>query len=56
MFSTLYHERIASDSDERNSFRGLKSRLGGQLDEVAVFALVAAAVLYIAAASCWFVF
>jgi hypothetical protein len=58
MPSTLYQERFSSTDDQRdrNAPRGLKSRLGDQLDEIVVFGLVAVAVLYIAAASCWFIF
>jgi hypothetical protein len=55
MLSTLYHERIAPDDGSQNPSKGLKSRLGDQLDEIAVFALVAVAVFYIAVASFWFV-
>ena len=54
MLSTLYHEQIAPTDGERPA-KDLKARLGDQLDEIAVFALVAVAVLYIAAASCWFI-
>jgi hypothetical protein len=53
MHSTLYHENLAPTDDERPA-KDLKGRLGDQLDEIAVFALVAVAVFYIAAASCWF--
>jgi hypothetical protein len=53
MLSTLYHENLAPTDDERPA-KDLKARLGDQLDEIAVFALVAVAVFYIAAASCWF--
>jgi hypothetical protein len=53
MLSTLYHENIASNDDKRAT-KDLKGRLGDQLDEIAVFSLVAVAVFYIAAASCWF--
>jgi hypothetical protein len=55
MLSTLYHEILGSTGGKRKQTRILKSKLGDQLDEIAVFALVAVAVLYIAAASCWFV-
>ena len=51
MLSTLYSERFALVDGSKS----LKSRIGGQLDEILVFALVVVAVLYIAAASCWFV-
>ena len=54
MLSTLYHENLAPTDDER-PVKDLKARLGDQLDEIAVFALVAVAVFYIAAASCWFI-
>jgi hypothetical protein len=55
MFSTLYHEILGQTGGKHKRTRILKSQLGDQLDEIAVFALVAVAVLYIAAASCWFV-
>jgi hypothetical protein len=55
MLSTVYHEKLASTDGKRKQTRILKSQLGDQLDEIAVFALVAVAVLYIAAASCWFI-
>ena len=54
MVSTSYHERFAPTDDARAT-KDLKVRLGDQLDEIAVFALVAVAVFYIAAASCWFI-
>ena len=54
MLSTLYHENLAPTDDERPA-KDLKARLGDQLDEIAVFALVAVAIFYIAAASCWFI-
>jgi hypothetical protein len=53
MLSTIYHENIAQN-DDKHAAKDLKARLGDQLDEIAVFALVAVAVFYIAAASCWF--
>lgn len=58
MLSTLYHERFASADESKNSPKGgTNSRLSGYgLDEIAIFALVTVAVLYIAVASCWFVF
>ena len=56
MNSTFDHERFPLTDEEHNAPTGLESRLGDQLDEIAVFALVAVAVFYIAAASCWFVF
>jgi hypothetical protein len=56
MLSTIYHERFAPTDDVRaTKGLNLKARLGDQLDEIAVFALVAVAVFYIAAASCWFI-
>ena len=54
MLSTLYHDYFAPADGERTA-KNLKARLGDQLDEIAVFALVAVAVFYIAAASCWFI-
>ena len=54
MLTTLYHENLAPTDDERPA-KDLKARLGDQLDEIAVFALVAVAIFYIAAASCWFI-
>jgi hypothetical protein len=53
MLSTLYHEHLAP-TDSARPTKEMKARLGDQLDEIAVFALVAVAVFYIAAASCWF--
>jgi hypothetical protein len=53
MLSTLYHENFAPVDGK--TAKNLKARLGDQLDEIAVFALVAVAVFYIAAASCWFI-
>jgi hypothetical protein len=53
MLSTLYHGHFAPTDGERPA-KDLKARLGDQLDEIAVFALVAVTVFYIAAASCWF--
>ncbi|MGA7872957.1 MAG: hypothetical protein WCA22_18870 [Candidatus Binatus sp.] len=55
MFSTLYHEQFPSDYGGQNPSKSFKSRLGDQLDEMAIFALVACAVFYIVAASCWFI-
>jgi len=52
--STLYPGQFAPAHGVRRA-KDLKARLGVRLDEIAVFALVAVAVLYIAAASCWFV-
>ena len=54
MLSTIYHEHSAP-SDDARATKDFKDRLGDQLDEIAVFALVAVAVFYIAAASCWFI-
>ncbi|HKN15083.1 MAG TPA: hypothetical protein VJX68_17985 [Candidatus Binatus sp.] len=54
MLSTLYHEQFGPVDGEQKA-KDLKARLGDQLDEIAVFALVAVAVFYIAAASCWFI-
>ena len=54
MLSTLYHEYLVPTGGE-HSARNLAARLGDRLDEIAVFALVAVAVFYIAAASCWFI-
>ena len=56
MLSTLYQERLAPSDDAQKASKGVKTRLGDQLDEIAVFALVAVAVFYIAAASWWFIF
>ena len=54
MLSTLYHEHLTPAHGVRAA-KNLKARLGDQLDEIAVFALVAVAIFYIAAASCWFI-
>jgi hypothetical protein len=54
MLSTISHDRFAPTDDARAT-KDLQARLGDQLDEIAVFALVAVAVFYIAAASCWFI-
>jgi hypothetical protein len=54
MLSILSHQYTDSpDSSVEGETRtkDLKSRLGDQLDEIAVFAFVAVAVLYIAAAT-----
>ena len=56
MLSTMYHEQFGPFDGSKDTAKSLKSRLGDQLDEIAVFALVAVAVFYIAAASCWFIF
>ena len=54
MLSTLYHEHF-SPADSEQAAKDRRYRLGDQLDEIAVFALVAVVVFYIAAASCWFI-
>jgi len=54
MLSAPYHEHLAP-TDGVRAAKNLKARIGDQLDEIAVFALVAVAVFYIAAASCWFI-
>jgi hypothetical protein len=54
MHSTLYPGQFAP-ADDMRAAKDLKTRLGARLDEIAVFALVAVAVLYVAVASCWFV-
>ena len=36
--------------------KSFKSRVSDRVDEIAVFALLAVAIFYIAAASCWFIF
>jgi hypothetical protein len=54
MLSTLYHEHF-SPADDKPAANNRGYRLSDQLDEIAVFALVAVAVFYIAAASCWFI-
>ena len=53
MLSTLYHDHF-SPAENDQAAKDRKYRLGDQLDEIAVFALVAVAVFYIAVASCWF--
>jgi hypothetical protein len=55
MPSTLYHERFSSLDGSRSPSKAPKSRVGDQLDEIAVFALVVVALFYIAALSCWFI-
>jgi len=55
MLSTRYDEQFASTDDSQNPSEGFKSRFGYQCDDVVVFALIAVAVFYIAAASCWFI-
>jgi hypothetical protein len=56
MLSTLYHEELAPRDDAQKQSKGVRTRLGDQLDEIAVFALVAVVIFYIAAASFWFIF
>jgi hypothetical protein len=57
MLSTLYHERLAPTDGSANPSKGMRSRVGSYgLDEIAIFALVAVAVIYIAVASCLFVY
>ena len=54
MLSILSHQYTDSTDSGREGetrTKDLKSRLGDQLDELAVFAFVAVAVLYIAAAT-----
>lgn len=58
MTSALSHEQVTpieGAPTRDNLSKGLKSRVGDRLDKIAVFALVAAAIFYIAAASCWFI-
>ncbi len=55
MASTLYHERFSSVDGSQSRSTITQSRLGDQLDEIAVFALIAVALFYIAAMSCWFI-
>ena len=55
MRSTLYHERFSAVDGSRSPSKGPKSRLGDQLDEMAVFALIVVALFYIAALGCWFI-
>jgi hypothetical protein len=57
MITTLYHELFTSAGSAQtreNPAKDVKPRLGDQLDEIAVFALVAVAVFYVAVAGCWF--
>jgi hypothetical protein len=53
MTPTLSNQSVAADDRamEQETTVGLRSRLGEQLDEIAVFAFVAVAVIYIAAAT-----
>ena len=46
-----YTDSANSVPERENPSESLKSRLGDQLDEIAVFAFVAVAVMYIAAAT-----
>ena len=58
MLWTLYHEMPASDdaaARPEKEMNDVKYRLGDNLDDIAVFALVAVAVFYVAIASCWFI-
>ena len=55
MASTLYQERFSSVDGSESRSTITQSRLGDKLDEIAVFALVAVALFYIAAMSCWFI-
>jgi|HubBroStandDraft_6_1064221.scaffolds.fasta_scaffold3501677_1 hypothetical protein len=56
MLSTLHRELSSDDgaAQPENQVKNLKTRVGDQLDDLAVFALVVLAVFYIAVASCWF--
>ena len=57
MLSTLYHQQFARADGSDNPPKNPRSWLGGyRADEIAIFALVAVAVLYIAIASCWFAY
>ena len=49
--SHQYTDSADSVADGETRSKDLKSRLGDELDEIAVFAFVAVAVLYIAAAT-----
>ena len=55
MASTLYHERFSTVDGSESRSKITQSRLGDQLDEIAVFALVVVALFYVAAMSCWFI-
>jgi len=55
MLSTRYDEQFASTDGSQNTSEELKAWFGYHFDDVVVFALVAVAVFYIAAASCWFI-
>jgi hypothetical protein len=58
MLSTVSSKQFAwtYDAPAPEKPKSLKSRAGERLDEIAVFALFAVAIFYIAAASCWFIF
>jgi hypothetical protein len=57
MLSTLYHERLTPADGSTNSSETFKPGSGRYgLDEIAIFALIAVAVFYIAVASSWFVY
>lgn len=59
MISALSYERAApvkGASARENLSKGLKSRAGDRLHEIALFALVAVAMFYIAAAGDWLIF
>ncbi|HYR80209.1 MAG TPA: hypothetical protein VEO55_09400 [Candidatus Dormibacteraeota bacterium] len=51
ILSHQYTDSTDSGTEGETRTKDLKSRLGDQLDELAVFAFVAVAVLYIAAAT-----
>jgi hypothetical protein len=55
MLSMLHRERLSSLDGSQSPSGSPKSRIGDQLDEIAVFALVIVALFYIAALSCWFI-
>ncbi len=58
MFSTFSSKQFAwtYDAPAAEKPKSLKSQVGERLDEIAVFALCAVAIFYIAAAGCWFLF
>jgi hypothetical protein len=49
--SHQYTDSASNTADDGTQSQQVKSRLGDQLDEIAVFAFVVVAVLYIAAAT-----
>jgi hypothetical protein len=51
ILSHQYTDSPEGAAERQTGSKDLKSRLGDQLDEIAVFAFVAVAVLYIAAAT-----